>query len=99
MAGGGPQLHRIDECDPENFVHKQTLIKGGLLFDKMHSVVYEVNFEPLGHDKCVCKVATEYHPKEGIVLKEDDINIGKYATTAFYQAIMDYLVANPDAYA
>lgn len=92
-------LHRIDELDPENFIFKQTLIQGGVLFDKMHSVIYEIRYEPVGNDKCICKIATEYHPKEGVVLEGEDINKGKYTTMKFYRTIVDYLIANPDAYA
>lgn len=99
LAGGGPLLYRTDIFDPENFSQQQTLIRGGLLFDNMHSVVYEVKYEPLGGDRCICKLATEYHPKEGVRVKEEDINSGKRTTIGFYQAIVDYLVANTDAYA
>lgn len=69
MAGGGPQTYRVDIFDPENFMCRQTLIQGGLISDKVHSVVYEA----LGNDKCICRIATEYHPREGVVYLEMDI--------------------------
>lgn len=99
LAEGGPQLDRVDYFDPENFVIQQTVIQGGLLFKKMDSVVYEVRYEALGADKCICKVATEYHPKEGSMFKEEDIKFGKHMTSLFYQTIINYLITNPDAYA
>ncbi|PKI46028.1 hypothetical protein CRG98_033557 [Punica granatum] len=56
---------RIDILDAENFVYRHTIIKG-VVYGRMHSVVHEMKFESLGHDKCICKVSTEYHLKEEI---------------------------------
>ncbi|KAK4767189.1 hypothetical protein SAY86_014939 [Trapa natans] len=77
LAGGGPQLCRVDYFDPENFAMQQTVIQG-LLSEKMESVVSEVRYEAIGTDKCICKVATQYHPKDGSEFKEDDNRLGKH---------------------
>ncbi|KAK4801478.1 hypothetical protein SAY86_021965 [Trapa natans] len=96
LADGGPIQHRVDVCDPENYVHQQTMIRGGVLFPMMHSVIYKVTYEDLGHDRCICKVATEYHPKEGTGLS--DIHTGKTTNLSFYQNIIEYIVNDPEAY-
>ncbi|OWM88120.1 major strawberry allergen Fra a 1.06-like [Punica granatum] len=89
---------RIDILDAENFVYRHTIIKG-VVYGRMHSVVHEMKFESLGHDKCICKVSTEYHLKEGITFPEEDVLKGGRLVMGLCKTIVDYLVANPNAYA
>lgn len=80
-------------------MYGQTIIEGILLSEKKHSVVYEVRFEALGHDRCICKIATEYHLKEGVVFKEEDeTEFDRHRAAMLYSAIVEYLIRNPGAY-
>ncbi|OWM88122.1 hypothetical protein CDL15_Pgr016695 [Punica granatum] len=94
----GDQLYRIDVLDSENFIYRITLIEGSSLFERVESVVYEVTYADLGNNNCVVRVATEYHPKRGLTLKEEDIMARKTTTIGFYKIMVAYLMANPDAY-
>ncbi|PKI56710.1 pathogenesis-related protein STH-21-like [Punica granatum] len=84
----------------ENYIYKATLIKGGngTLWEKVDSIVYEVRYVTSGPDKCIVKVAGEYHLKEGITLEEDDIERNHHTNKRFYEIMAAYLVANPITY-
>lgn len=77
---------------------KYTLIEGDALMDKLESVTYEVKFEAYGYGSCVCKMASEYKSKEGIEIKEEDIELGKDRAIGMYEVIEAYLMAHPHAY-
>ncbi|OWM88128.1 major allergen Pru ar 1-like [Punica granatum] len=91
--------HRIDAIDSEKLVCKYTLIGSDVTFDKIETVVYEVKFEASADGGCVCKMTSEYHTKEAVELKEEEIKQGKDKAMGLYKVIEEYLVANPDAYA
>lgn len=91
--------HRIDVLDTENLYCKNTLIEGDVLFDKIDSVVYESKFEASGDGGCVCKLTSEYHAKDGVELKEEDIKEGKDKAAGLFKVVEAYLVENPTAYA
>ncbi|KAL3727738.1 hypothetical protein ACJRO7_032476 [Eucalyptus globulus] len=91
--------HKIDALDTENLVCKYTLIEGDVIFDKIESVVYEVQFLPSGDGGCVCKMTSEYHTKVDVELKEEDIKQGKEKAMGLYKVVEEYLLANPDVYA
>ncbi|KAL2469596.1 major allergen Pru ar 1-like [Abeliophyllum distichum] len=86
---------KVDFLDPENYVSKFTLVEGDALGDQIESIVYEVKFEDSKDGGCVVKIATEYHTKGDVVLKEEDINAGKDQAMGIYKACADYLIANP----
>ncbi|KAL2463206.1 Pathogenesis-related protein Bet v I domain-containing protein [Forsythia ovata] len=87
--------NRVDFLDPENYVSKFTLVEGDALGDQIESIVYEVKFEDSKDGGCVVKIASEYHTKGDVVLKEEDINAGKDQAMGIYKACADYLIANP----
>ncbi|OWM88127.1 major allergen Pru ar 1-like [Punica granatum] len=89
--------HRIDAIDVEKLVCKYTLIDSDISFDKIEKVVYEVKFEA-ADGGCVCKMTSEYHTKEGVELKEEEIKQGKDKAMGLYKVVEEYLLANPDAY-
>ncbi|OWM88113.1 major allergen Pru ar 1-like [Punica granatum] len=91
--------HRIDSVDVEKLVCKYTLIESDIAFDKIESVVYEVQFESSRDGGCVCKMTSEYHVKAGLELKEEDIKQGKDKAMGLYKVVEEYLAANPEAYA
>ncbi|OWM88121.1 pathogenesis-related protein STH-2-like [Punica granatum] len=78
---------------------RQTIFtEGGLLSEKMHSVVCEIKYEANSPDRCILKMATDYHLKEGVVFKEEDINTGRKITKEFFEAVLEYLISNPEVY-
>ncbi|XP_039154879.1 pathogenesis-related protein STH-21-like [Eucalyptus grandis] len=90
--------HKIDALDTENLVCKYTLIEGDVIFDKIESIVYEVQFLASSNGGCVCKMTSEYHTKGDVELKEDDIKQGKEKAMGLYKVVEEYLLANPDIY-
>ncbi|GLT32559.1 hypothetical protein SLA2020_072180 [Shorea laevis] len=90
--------HRIDELDKEKFFCKYTLIEGDALTDKLESITYEVSFEGYGYGGCICKMTSEYKAKEGIEIREEDIELGKDRAIGMYEVIEAYLMAHPHAY-
>ncbi|KAB1213918.1 Major allergen Pru ar 1 [Morella rubra] len=90
--------HRIDELDKEKFMCKHTLIEGDALMDKLEYITYEVKFEGYGRGGCVCKMTSEYKAKEGIEIKEEDIELGKDRAIGMYEVVEAYLLAHPRAY-
>lgn len=91
--------HRVDELDKEKMVYKYTLIEGDGELDKLEYVNYEISFEASPDWGCKGKNVSEYHPKSGVVIKEDDIKDGKEKAAGVFKAVEAYLLANPDAYA
>ncbi|KAF7849544.1 hypothetical protein BT93_L0647 [Corymbia citriodora subsp. variegata] len=91
--------HKIDALDTENMMCKYTLIEGDVIFDKIESVVYEVQFSTSGNGGCVCKMTSEYHTKGDMELKEEDIKQGKEKAMGLYKVVEEYLMANPNVYA
>ncbi|KAE8076832.1 hypothetical protein FH972_015456 [Carpinus fangiana] len=69
--------HGIDSLDNERFMCKHTLIEGDALMEKLEYISYELKFEGYGRGGCVCKMRSEYKAKEGIEIKEEDIELGK----------------------
>ncbi|XP_022760622.1 major allergen Pru ar 1-like [Durio zibethinus] len=90
--------HRIDELDKEKFMCKYTLIEGDALTDKLEFISYEVKFEAYGYGGCICKMTSEYKAKEGIEIKQEDIELGKDRAIGMYEVIEAYLMAHPHAY-
>ncbi|XWS14138.1 hypothetical protein CRYUN_Cryun36dG0097700 [Craigia yunnanensis] len=90
--------HRIGELDNENFMCKYTLIEGDALMDKLEFITYEVKFEAYGYEGCICTMTSEYKSKEGIEVKEEDIELVKDRAIGMYEVIEAYLMAHPHAY-
>ncbi|KAL5541889.1 hypothetical protein UlMin_009599 [Ulmus minor] len=90
--------HRIDMLDKEALMCKYTLFEGDALMDKLEYVSYEVQFEGYGRGGCVCKLTSEYKAKEGIQIKEEDIEHGKDRAIGMYEVLEAYLMAHPKAY-
>ncbi|KAF8024824.1 hypothetical protein BT93_F1859 [Corymbia citriodora subsp. variegata] len=91
--------HKIDALDTENMMCKYTLIEGDVIFDKIESVVYEVQFLASGNGGCVCKMTSEYHTKGDMELKEEDIKQGKEKAMGLYKVVEEYLMAYLDDHA
>jgi hypothetical protein len=68
---------RIDSLDKERFVCMHTLIEGGALMEKLEYINYELKFEGYGRGGCICMMSSEYKAKEGIEIREEDIELGK----------------------
>ncbi|XVE82206.1 hypothetical protein DITRI_Ditri15bG0128800 [Diplodiscus trichospermus] len=90
--------HRINELDKEKLMCKYTLIEGDALMDKLEFITYEVKFEAYGYGGCIIKMTSEYKSKEGIEIKEEDIELGKDRAIGMYEVIEAYLMAHPQAY-
>ncbi|XP_059632771.1 pathogenesis-related protein STH-21-like [Cornus florida] len=90
--------HRIDALDNENFMCKYTLFEGDAFLEKLESVSYEVKFERYGYSGCICKLSSEYRPKENVEIKEEDIELGKDRAIGMYEVVEAYLMAHPHAY-
>lgn len=88
--------HRVDAVDAEKFFCKYTLIESDVSFDKIESVVYEVKLEAVADGGCLCRMTSEYHVKEGVELKEEEIQQGKDKAMGLFKVVEEYLVANPD---
>ncbi|KAM3707818.1 hypothetical protein ACB098_02G053900 [Castanea mollissima] len=90
--------HRIDALDKEKFMCKHTLIEGDALMDKLEYITYEVKFEGYGRGGCICKMTSEYKGKDGVEIKEQDIEHGKDRAIGMYEVVEAYLLAHPHAY-
>lgn len=89
---------RIDALDKENLMCKYTMIEGDALNDKLEYITHEVKFERYGTRGCLCKVSSEYKAKEGVEIKEEDIELGKDRAIGMYEVVEAYLLAHPQAY-
>ncbi|XP_030545650.1 major allergen Pru ar 1-like [Rhodamnia argentea] len=90
--------HRMDALDKDNLSCKYTLIETEPPLEKLEYVTYEVKFEPFGFTGCICKLTSEYKAKEGIEIKEEDIEHGKDRAIGMYEVVEAYLMAHPHAY-
>lgn len=90
--------HRIDALDKEKMTYTYTLIEGDSIVDKIESITYEVKLEPSPSGGCIGKNISTYHPKPGVVIKEEEIKAGKEQASGVFKAVEAYLLANPDAY-
>ncbi|KAI4338527.1 hypothetical protein MLD38_023574 [Melastoma candidum] len=90
--------HRIDAMDEDRYMCKYTLIESDPALDNLEYVTYEVKFERYGLTGCVCKLTSEYVAKEGVEIKEEDIEHGKDRAIGMYEVIEAYLMAHPHAY-
>jgi hypothetical protein len=91
--------HRIDALDEEKLTYSYTLIEGDELLDKIESVSYEIKFESTPDGGSKCTKFSNYHPKPGAQINEEEINADKEKAMAVYRAVEAYLLANPKAYA
>ncbi|CAI9776783.1 unnamed protein product [Fraxinus pennsylvanica] len=90
--------HIIDDLDKEKWSCKFTMIEGDALMDKLEKITYDVKFEPYGYGGCVCRISSEYHTKENVEIKEEDIEFGKDRAIGMYEVVEAYLLAHPRAY-
>ncbi|XP_059453138.1 pathogenesis-related protein STH-2-like [Corylus avellana] len=72
--------------------------EGDALMEKLEYNRYELKFEGYGKGVCVCKMSSEYKAKEGIEIKEEDIELGNDRAIGMYEVVEAYLLANPHAY-
>ncbi|KAK9726383.1 hypothetical protein RND81_05G211000 [Saponaria officinalis] len=63
---------------------------------KFYTTMYEVKFEPTGYG---CHYTMVVHHKGDYVIKEEDIAIGKQNSKKMFNAVEQYLTANPELYA
>ncbi|KAL5782208.1 hypothetical protein ACOSP7_007237 [Xanthoceras sorbifolium] len=89
---------RIDMLDKEKYICKYTFIEGDVVMERLELITYEVKFEGYGHGGCVCKISSEYKPKEGTEITEVDIELGKDRAIGMYEVVEAYLLAHPRAY-
>ncbi|KAK3417990.1 hypothetical protein EUGRSUZ_H03969 [Eucalyptus grandis] len=82
---------KIDTLYTENLVCKYTLIEGDVIFGKIESIVYEVQFLASSDSGCICKMTSEYHTKGDVELKEDDIKQGKEKAMGLYKVVEEYV--------
>ncbi|XP_038720096.1 pathogenesis-related protein STH-21-like [Tripterygium wilfordii] len=90
--------HQIDAIDKEKFVCKYRFIEGDVLLDKLEFITYEIKFEGYGSGGCVCKMKSEYIPKEGVEIQEVDVELGKDRSIGMYEVVEAYLLAHPQIY-
>ncbi|KAK3418024.1 hypothetical protein EUGRSUZ_H04005 [Eucalyptus grandis] len=89
---------KIDALYTENLVCKYTLIEGDVIFDKIESIVYEVQFLASSVGRCLCKMIGEYHTRGDVELNEDDIKQGKEKAMGLYKVVEEYVLGNPNVY-
>ncbi|KAJ0092031.1 hypothetical protein Patl1_24970 [Pistacia atlantica] len=94
----GYMKHRIDMLDKENYMCKYTFIDSDILMDRLEYITYEVKFEGHGHGGCVCKITSEFKPKEGVDIKDIDIELGKDRAIGMYEVVEAYLIAHHHDY-
>ena len=69
--------------------------------EKLEYISYELKFEGYGRGGCVCKMSSEYKAKEGIEIKEEDIDRawkGQSHRDVMNKVVEAYLLAHPHAY-
>ncbi|GMY27829.1 major allergen Pru ar 1-like [Fagus crenata] len=91
--------NRIDELNEVNYSYKYTYIEGEALADRLESISFELQFEPTPEGGSKIKMTTKFHTKADVVLKEEEIKVGKDKTLEMYKFLEAYLLKNPDAYA
>ncbi len=82
-----------------NHSYKYTYIEGEALADRLESIAFELQFEPTPEGGNKIKMTTNFHTKADVVLKEEEIKVGKDKTLEMYKFLEAYLLKNPDAYA
>ncbi|KAL6188533.1 hypothetical protein ACLB2K_039925 [Fragaria x ananassa] len=90
--------HRIDALDKENLMCRYTFIESDAaehLLDKLEYITYDVKFEGYGRGGCICHLTSEYKAKDGIQIKEEDIELGKDRAIGMYEVLEAYLMAHP----
>ena len=92
--------HRIDMVDKENLAYRYTVIEGDdEVLKKVESVSHEIKLEATPEGGSKGKNVSEYRPKQGLEITEEDVKVGKEKAMAVLKAVEAYLLANPEAYA
>ena len=89
---------KVDILDADTFTYSYTVFEGDAMPDFAEKIYYERILTPLENGGCVMRVISKYYAKEGHKHDEKLVNEGKAKGSALYQAVEDYLIANPDAY-
>nr|KAJ0200777.1 hypothetical protein LSAT_V11C600327560 [Lactuca sativa] len=91
--------HRIDALDEEKMLYAYTLVEGGeALKEKIHSISYEMKFEPNPNGGCIGNKISKYHVKEGFEIKEEEFQEGRLKDFGVFKVIEAFLLENPNAY-
>ncbi|XP_039156099.1 major strawberry allergen Fra a 1.04 [Eucalyptus grandis] len=72
--------------------------EGDVIFDKIESIVYEVQFLASSVGRCLCKMIGGYHTRGDVELNEDDIKQGKEKAMGLYKVVEEYVLGNPNVY-
>ncbi|KAK7303738.1 hypothetical protein RJT34_14651 [Clitoria ternatea] len=91
--------HRIDAIDEKNLSYSYSVIEGDGLLEKVDSISHEVKVEGSENGGSKAKTVSKYHPKAGVVIKEEDLKAAREEGSALLKVVDAYLVANPEAYA
>lgn len=90
--------NRVDEIDFDKHYVKYTSFEGDVLGDTLECVIYENKFEASGSG-CHYTMVGHYHTKGNAVIKEEEINEGRESIKQLFQAVDEFLLANPELYA
>ncbi|KAK3444448.1 hypothetical protein EUGRSUZ_A00150 [Eucalyptus grandis] len=94
FAEGNPYKtakHKVEVLDKENFTYCYSIIEGEMLGTTFEKITHEVKINALPLGGSMLKCTDSYFTAE-------EINTWKEKVSAMYEAIEDYLLANPDAY-
>ncbi|KAL9688899.1 hypothetical protein QQ045_033325 [Rhodiola kirilowii] len=93
--------NRVDALDIEKMTKSYTMIEseGDALMAKFESISHEITVEPTADGGCKVKTVSNFYPKAGAQVSEDELKAHKADSEALFKAVEGYLLANPQAYA
>ncbi|GLJ16185.1 hypothetical protein SUGI_0270360 [Cryptomeria japonica] len=97
-------VERVEEMDEEKFVYCYSHVEGGVLGKKLASAKYEFKFRPEGDGGdggdggCICSCVFHYESLPGVQQDQGKVQQIKNMSTALFNKIEAYLLANPALY-
>ncbi|KAK9003222.1 hypothetical protein V6N11_060788 [Hibiscus sabdariffa] len=89
--------HQVHALDKENRFYSFSVIEGDVLSDKLEKISDETRFDPAPNGGTIVKVTTKFHTIGDIELKEEEMKELVQTRGRVFQAVENYIVANPDA--
>jgi hypothetical protein len=87
---------KVDLINKETLEYKYSIIEGDVIRDKITKVSYE-NKIVAADGGSTLNVKITFYTIDDAAISEEVVNEGKAKGTALFQAIIGYLLANPDA--
>ncbi|KAE8730948.1 Major allergen Pru av 1 [Hibiscus syriacus] len=89
--------HKVHTLNKENRSYSHSVIEGDVLSNKLEKITDENKFDPTPNGGTIIKITTKFYSVGDAEITEDEMKKVIESRARVYNAVEEYLIANPDA--